>query len=316
VRLGLIKFVIVGEAAIWSMWENWMLDHFRRQSGQLVFFQGEGHTAKTVVFYDACCVYYQCRFDARGQNGQASFEIEIHLSAAAIAVDGKFTEAHSLIPWVTDAATRRRALSMPMSQAPTVGLLSTPSQPVPNSLSVDKDLEQAVTAVVAEEKHIGLQESEAEIRSKYGEAGVTLVKQIEARALEILATQSNSERGPVLSGVMDAKTGVIYHGQNTNSAPADLHPLLKDRLDHYDKVTVGQAPINLGVPGAHSEIHALNQAIKARERITGVPVTEKDLSDFLLHNRSLRGKTKGIGVPPRCTNCVVLTYGITVIGNN
>nr|WP_262905219.1 type VI secretion system tube protein TssD [Hymenobacter nitidus] len=130
VRLGLIQLTIVGEAASWRQWEEWMLDPHRRQSGRLVFYHGEGQTAKTVVFYDAFCVYYECRFDARGQDGKASFEVEVYLSAAATEVQGQFSEAHSTIPWATDEATRRRALSKPQEPSAALAALPTPPPPV------------------------------------------------------------------------------------------------------------------------------------------------------------------------------------------
>ena len=315
VRLGLIELLLVGEEAAWVFWEEWMLDAHRRQSGQLVFFQGEGQTAKTVVFYDAFCVHYECRFDARGQDGRGSLVTEIHLSAAAEEVQGQFSEAHSVIPWATDEVTRRRALTKPTELRPSVAL-----QPQFSKDATPKKILAETSSLVQkagdEGKQIGLKESIEEIRHKYGEKGVELVEKTEARAKQILEHQSNAERGPVLSGVMDTVTGVIYYGQNTVSPPSNLHPLLKSRLEEYERKTGGQTPVNLGVPGAHSEIYALDQALKAREKDINKPLAEADLSSFLLHNRSLRGKTKGVGVPPRCTNCAVLTDGITVIGNN
>jgi len=136
VRVGLIRLTLVGEAASWLLWEEWMLDAYRRLSGRLVFHQNEGQTAKTVVFYDAFCVHYECRFDARGHNGQGSFKTEIHLSAAAEEVQGQLTEAHSVIPWPTDEATRRRALTKPSDLVPSASLAvsklaSLPTPPVP-----------------------------------------------------------------------------------------------------------------------------------------------------------------------------------------
>ncbi|UOQ53527.1 type VI secretion system tube protein TssD [Hymenobacter cellulosivorans] len=118
VHLGLIKLTLVGEAASWPIWEEWMLDSYRRQSGRLVFYHDVGQTAKTVVFYDAFCVHYECRFDARGQDGQAAFETIVYLSAAAEEVQGQFSEAHSVLPWNTDQATRLRALTKPPEHRP------------------------------------------------------------------------------------------------------------------------------------------------------------------------------------------------------
>jgi hypothetical protein len=73
-----------------------------------------------------------------------------------------------------------------------------------------------------------------------------------------------------------------------------------------------------GVPGSHAEIRALSQAIKAREALTGRPVTEAELPEFLMHNRNLLDKPVPApeGVPPRCVHCWHLTDGVTVIGND
>ena len=127
---------------------------------------------------------------------------------------------------------------------------------------------------------------------------------------------SNSQRGPVLSGVMDPQTGDIFYGLNQGKVPSDLHPLLQQRLDNYLEATNGATPVRAGVPGSHSEIMALDQAIKAREARLGITATETDISDFLLHNRSLIGERRAIGIPPRCANCAAITDGINVIGGN
>jgi hypothetical protein len=113
VRVGLIKLTFTGLEAVWPLWVKWMLDHYRRLSGRLVFYQGEGQTAKTLVFYDGACVHYECRFDARGHAGQSSLEVDIHITAAAVEVDGQHTAAHSMIPWPTDHVTSFRALTKP-----------------------------------------------------------------------------------------------------------------------------------------------------------------------------------------------------------
>ena len=122
VRLGLIELTLVGEEAAWVFWEEWMLDAHRRQSGRLIFFQNEDQKAKTVVFYDAFCVHFECRFDARGYNGKGSFEVELNLSAAAKEVQGQFSEAHSVIPWAADKDTRYRALTKPAEYLPSTAL--------------------------------------------------------------------------------------------------------------------------------------------------------------------------------------------------
>ncbi|WP_162241997.1 YwqJ-related putative deaminase [Duganella sp. Leaf126] len=127
---------------------------------------------------------------------------------------------------------------------------------------------------------------------------------------------SRSQRGPVLSGIMDPRTGEIFYGLNQGKIPTDLHPLMQQRLDAYLEATGGITPPRAGIPGSHSEISALNQAIISRETLTGVPVVESDLSSFLLHNRALIGERSIIGIPPRCANCAAITNGVKVIGGN
>jgi hypothetical protein len=69
--------------------------------------------------------------------------------------------------------------------------------------------------------------------------------------------------------------------------------------------------------GAHSEVRALDQAIKAR-RALGIEVNRFDIKDFQLHNRNL-SKVDDTGIPlmkNRCENCSYITNGINVIGHN
>lgn len=127
---------------------------------------------------------------------------------------------------------------------------------------------------------------------------------------------SRSQRGPVLTGVMDSQTGKVFWGTNQDAVPSNLNPLLQNRLDTYLATTAGDTPVRAGIPGAHSEIVALNDALNARQVLTGVAVTEADLPGFLLSNRSLIGQTRVTGIPPRCANCFSLTDGVTVVGGN
>jgi hypothetical protein len=67
-----------------------------------------------------------------------------------------------------------------------------------------------------------------------------------------------------------------------------------------------------GVAGTHSEFIALNNAIKAREALTGVAVTADDLADFVIVNRGLVGPFAGQNMPPPCYNCSILIRGTTM----
>jgi hypothetical protein len=80
---------------------------------------------------------------------------------------------------------------------------------------------------------------------------------------------SRSQCSPVLTGVMDPQTGEIFYGLNQGKIPTDLHLLMQQRLDAYFEATGGMTPPRAGILGSHSEISALDQAIKAREAITG-----------------------------------------------
>lgn len=123
VRVGLLKVLISGEAAGWPLWEEIKFDSYRRESGHLVFFKNEGITAKRYTFYDAALVYCQLRYDGKGQAGkQAALQVELHFSAATIELDGIRLEAHSIIPWETDAQTSFRALTKPADPKPSAQL--------------------------------------------------------------------------------------------------------------------------------------------------------------------------------------------------
>ena len=70
---------------------------------------------------------------------------------------------------------------------------------------------------------------------------------------------------------------------------------------------------------AHSEIRALDDAIKAR-REAGIPVDENSIKDMYLHNRDLQKNAiqNNGGIPPikdRCPHCEILTNDINIIGH-
>ncbi len=107
--------------------------------------------------------------------------------------------------------------------------------------------------------------------------------------------QSIRQRGPVLTGVIDKQTGEIFFGQNTG-IPEPLYPDLQARLNEFE----GPYAAGKGIPGAHSEINALNQGLWARP--------DADIEDFLIYNLRLRGAEQGMPIA-RCPNCAVLTRG-------
>jgi hypothetical protein len=115
-----------------------------------------------------------------------------------------------------------------------------------------------------------------------------------------------------LSGVMDRTTGEVFFGLN-EGIPADLHPILRQRLTSYLTETGGQTPPRAGIPGAHSEVNALNRALRAFEGRTGRAATEADLSNFSYHNRALQGARRVEGIPPACPNCAPIVRGVGVV---
>ncbi|WP_158502005.1 YwqJ-related putative deaminase [Vitiosangium sp. GDMCC 1.1324] len=129
------------------------------------------------------------------------------------------------------------------------------------------------------------------------------VETVRVRAANMVKVLSNEERGPVVTGVLDTRTGRTFFGVNHPEPPLGLHPLLKQRLAAYLDATKGLTPARAGKPGTHSEIIALKRALYEREAALGRPVQPRELSEFVLHNRSLRGSTKVAGIPPPCPNC-------------
>ena len=121
--------------------------------------------------------------------------------------------------------------------------------------------------------------------------------------------QSNAEAGPVLTVVRDRVSGELFDGQNLGAIPDKLHPLLQNRLDAYLAANGGNLNAVWGVPGSHSEIAALNQALLRREAL-GLPV--KSLEEFSMYNVSLWNNRLGTPVP-RCGNCQYLTDGVQVL---
>jgi hypothetical protein len=120
-----------------------------------------------------------------------------------------------------------------------------------------------------------------------------------AYARELMTNLTRSEHGPVSSTVMDSRLAGAgnmegtYFGQNAPVPPQNLHPIIRTRLNRLLQETKGEGA-HFSRPGAHAEVNALNQALKAREAATGRPVTEPELSDFLMSNRWLTGYGKGV----------------------
>nr|WP_277395794.1 PAAR domain-containing protein [Aggregatibacter actinomycetemcomitans] len=162
-----------------------------------------------------------------------------------------------------------------------------------------------------------------------------LIDDVKMKAQEILESGvSANERGPCLSGVYDPATGETFYAQNfknnvtgdrayetwLNGSPetGGADPIVKERVAQYEaKIASGEI-----IPSdradrrtaAHSEIRALDQAIKAR-RERGIPVDASSISEMDLYNVDLQNaaiRNNG-GMPPqkpRCEHCQGITDGI------
>ncbi|MEM1181528.1 MAG: RHS repeat-associated core domain-containing protein, partial [Acidobacteriota bacterium] len=123
------------------------------------------------------------------------------------------------------------------------------------------------------------------------------------------------QRGPVVSVVLDARTGQSFYANNALVLPENLHPLLDSRLNTLlregDFQALRSQADSLGnwvhsTPGAHAEIHALNQALWAREA-AGVAIS---LDEIFMANRWL---SRGAGPVPRCGYCEPLSAGVNAL---
>jgi RHS repeat-associated protein len=117
----------------------------------------------------------------------------------------------------------------------------------------------------------------------------TLRAAVEQQYQEVVAGQSIRVRGPVLSGAMDTRTGDIFFGQNTG-IPDPLAPQLRSAIDEFE----GPEAPGKGIPGAHSEINAVNQGLLTNPG--------SQISDYIFYNVRLRGALQGEPIE-MCPNC-------------
>jgi hypothetical protein len=93
----------------------------------------------------------------------------------------------------------------------------------------------------------------------------------------------------VLSGAMNTETGQIYFGQNTG-IPKPLAPELQSALDEFE----GPGAPGKGIPGAHSEINAVNQGL--------LEAPGSQIGDYIFYSVRLRGALQGAPIV-MCPNC-------------
>lgn len=156
-----------------------------------------------------------------------------------------------------------------------------------------------------------------------------LIDAVETEAANRIANNSNRKNGPCLTGIFNPVTGKTVFGENfaKNLAGAEAykqfvenaHPLIKERIrirqEQIDRGIASKDPLFETVDkraGGHSEIVALDKAIKAREAATGRPVTEADLGSFDLHNRHMPNNSPMY----RCPNCSQITEGVNIVGGH
>ena len=122
--------------------------------------------------------------------------------------------------------------------------------------------------------------------------------------------------GPVLTAVLDTRTGKIYIGLNSGIPPevadvvANAIAAQRERIEKREVLVVHTDPL---AQGGHSETNAVNEAVRAREALLKRKVTEEDLRTFELHNVWLRGADRRrFTADPRCEHCARITRSVSV----
>ncbi|GAB3433829.1 RHS repeat-associated core domain-containing protein [Flindersiella endophytica] len=174
--------------------------------------------------------------------------------------------------------------------------LPTPSEALAYSVGADTGSGAYFAGIVAS-FIIPMGPAKASTTAAQGEAKLAakLASEVDELAARVMAAHANDLHGPVLSGAMDRKTGAIFFGLN-GDVPEKLHPLLRRALDAFEGPP---APFH-GEPGAHSEVHAVNQGLFARQG--------SKLEDFLVYSVRLRGSKKGNPIE-MCPNCAPILNG-------
>lgn len=127
-----------------------------------------------------------------------------------------------------------------------------------------------------------------------------------------------SGRQPVITVARDTMSGQLSVGLNKDLSEGSKElpdVLYKAILEQKGRIWKGEVTVVRTDPsaaaGGHSEIDALNPLIRAREKVLGRKLTEKDLGVFELHNVWLRGDRAG-KTAPRCEHCARITRGVSV----
>ncbi|MBB1138397.1 DUF4280 domain-containing protein [Myroides sp. WP-1] len=167
-----------------------------------------------------------------------------------------------------------------------------------------------------------------------------LIEKVLEEAKRIVKTTSAKSRGPCLSGLYDPATGKTFFGLNFKGNPTGkteyakwiedpaerggADPIIKELVNEYKAKIASGAIVLKEVTdtkyAAHSELRALDQALKAR-RAKKIPVDRNSIKEMSLSNRDLQPKVieRNNNIPPlkaRCQNCEYLTNGILLHGHN
>lgn len=131
---------------------------------------------------------------------------------------------------------------------------------------------------------------------------------------------SNRDTGPVVSIVVDRRTGRVFEGTNTQIKSTDqLDPLLRQRVADLDAAAAKHGPFEYGgkgtgahphpsTPGTHAEVSAVDQALKAR-RAAGETVTWETARRDLFYDNAFLDKN-ATRTAPTCANCTPILDGI------
>jgi hypothetical protein len=130
----------------------------------------------------------------------------------------------------------------------------------------------------------------------------TLISAVSADATALRA-QPPRVRGPVVARALDPETGLISGGKINAPVPADLDPLLQDRIR-----AMGPSR-HFSDPGSHAEVYAVDELLKAR-RAAGLSVSDETLQTFVTYQEWLN---KPYGPAKMCPNCSGILHDVKSI---
>lgn len=244
-----LKVTLTGEAVGWSIWEELKFDEYRRVSGWVLGFDGEGRTAKRYAFYDAALVELLFHHDGRGTAGkQAATTIELHFAPAAVDLDGQHIEAYSVIPWKTDPQTSSRALTKPTDPQPSAHLAAL--------LTAAK--------LKAEELGTGLLQKvitpAGEVATEFLGVGLAAIARTASLTVGLLLTPTNSRDDPGYASEWE----LYRRSHGTPLTPAQLRLAQLERLHEQGDLTAEEEAemiaLLASVKGIHiQQLEELNQ---------------------------------------------------------